>query len=160
MPTHNRFFTTPDGKMHPLGLTLVGPVVQIEIHVPLPLAEAIVREGKIVPQPIVGYGLIDTGATMVCVHEPVLKQLGLTPIAQVNSGTANGPAKQNVYPARIACPEQGWDLSLNGIAGVNLEGQTVLLNPPQPIIALLGRNILEKALLIYNGPGGFWSISL
>ncbi len=44
--------------------------------------------------------------------------------------------------------------------GVNLDGQMIPSVPPQPIIALLGRNLLEKGILIYNGVGGFWTLTL
>lgn len=105
-------------------------------------------------------GLIDTGATYTCVHEDALRQLGLKPFDIVDSGTADGPKQQNVYAARIVFPTKGWTFDLGKCVGVNTSGQVIPIDPPQPIIALLGRNLLQRGVFIYNGIGGFWTISL
>lgn len=160
MPTHNRFINGPDGKPSPQGLVILGAFFPIEVQVPPQIAELLTNNGQSVPAPISGLAMIDTGATMTCVHEPLLQQLGLKPISVVTSGTANGPAQQSVYGGRIFFPAQGWTLDLNGIVGVNLGGQIIPVPPaPQPLIALLGRNFLEHFVFIWNGPGGFWTIS-
>lgn len=97
---------------------------------------------------------------MTCVEENILTDLLLNPIGVVNTGTANGPVQQNVYPGRIVFPTKGWTFDLNQVAGVNLSGQVVNETPPKPIIALLGRNFLEKCVFIYNGTMGTWTISM
>jgi hypothetical protein len=74
-------------------------------------------------------------------------------------GTAGGQVRQHIYPARIVFPTRGWTIDFQGVVGVDLNGQVVQTNPPQPLIALIGRNILERAVFIYNGPGGFWTLA-
>lgn len=109
-----------------------------------------------------GFGLIDTGATFTCVHQPVMAELGLSPVSVATMGTANGPAEQPVYPARLVFPETGWDFDVQGLAGVNLTGQAIDFGdgkPPQPILALLGRDLLQTCVLVWNGPAAMWSIS-
>jgi len=160
MPVHNQFIFGPDNKLTSIGLRQLGAFFPIEVHVPPQIAEVMVASGKTVPNCATGIGLIDTGATLTCIHEDILLSLGLNTIGVVNSGTASGPIQCNIYPARIVFPTKGWTLDLGQAMGVNLTGQVVQTEPPQPIIALLGRNLLERSVFIYNGIGGFWTITL
>jgi len=141
-------------------MTSVGAFFPIEVHVPPAIAALLNDQNLPVPAPLSGLALIDTGATLTCVHETLLARLGLNPIGVITSGTASGPVQQNVYPARIVFPAQGWTIDLAGVAGVNLAGQQVATTPPQPIIALIGRNILQNWLMVWNGPAAFWSVAV
>ena len=163
MPIHNRFIRDRDGNLSPEALIGLGAFLNIEIHVPPAIATALTDAGSPVPAPVTGVALIDTGATITCIHEPILRdQLGLNPISVMKAGTASGPTQQNVYPARIVgTVAQSFTLDLDGVAGVNLSGQIVNTLPdPQEVVALLGRNFLSHCVLIWNGPGGFWTISI
>lgn len=161
MPTHNRFFRDAAGQLglSPGLLATVGAVLPIEIHVPPIIAQTLTDRGDPVPAPIAGMALIDTGATFTCVHEPVLQQLGLNPIGVTTSGTAAGPVQQSQYPARLVSPDQAWTFDVASVIGVDLSGQQVPLDPPQDLIALIGRNLLQYCVLVWNGPGGFWTLS-
>lgn len=97
---------------------------------------------------------------MTCVHEAVLQQLGINPIGVVTIGTASGPALQNAYPVRLDFPTTGWSFELPFVPGVDLSGQIVPLRQPQPLIVLLGRNVLENWVLVWNGPGALWTVAL
>ena len=159
MPIHNQFISAGPGQPpNPQALLEVGACLVAEVHVPPQIAEVLEKEGTPVPASQSGIALIDTGATISCVHEPLLADLGLKPVGVVNSGTAAGPIQQSLYMARLIFPVIGWTVDLQ-VAGVDLTGQTPPLDPPQPIIALLGRNLLSQALLIWNGPGGFWTFA-
>ena len=160
MPTHSQFIKDENGNPSPQGLTHTGPYFPIEVHVPPQIADSLTKAGQPVPASISGLGLIDTGATLTCIHKNVLENLELNPIDVVTSGTANGPAQQNVYPARITFPTKGWTLDLGKAIGVDLSGQTIMKDPPEPIIALLGRNLLQHWIFIYNGPGSYWSVAM
>ena len=162
MPVYSHFIRDPrnNNLPNPAGLATLGAFFPIEVHVPPQIAQVLSAQGQAVPPPIAGLAIIDTGATMTCVHEPLLTQLGLNPISVVQAGTANGPVQQSVYPGRIIFPAQGWTIDLSGVAGVDLTGQFVPLNPRQPLVALLGRNILQHWLFIWNGPGGYWTVSM
>jgi hypothetical protein len=87
----------------------------------------------------------------------MLTSLGLNPVGVVASGTAAGPTRQSLYVARLTFPMLGWAGDLQ-VAGVDLTGQQVATSPPQPIVALLGRNLLQNWMLVWNGSGGVWSI--
>ena len=122
MPTHNKFYRHPTtGDLNPAGLMVMGAFLQVAIHVPPAIANDLAAKNEPVPSPVSGVALIDTGATMTCVHESILKdQLGLHPISVITVGTASGRTQQNVYPARIVTTEQNITLDLDGVAGVDL----------------------------------------
>ena len=104
--------------------------------------------------------LIDTGASITCVHEPILQRLQLNPISVSLFGSAHGQVQQSIYPARIVFPIWGGlTIDFSGVAGVDLTGQSVQTTPPQDVICLIGRNLLERFVFVYNGPGGFWTIA-
>jgi hypothetical protein len=159
MPIHNQFIRDLSGNLSSPGLVNLGAFSPIEIHIPPQIAQIITNSGQPMPNCVTGVALIDTGASSTCVHEPILRGLGLNPVGVVNTGTAGGPQQQNVYPVRIVCPTQGWALDLGRAIGVDLTGQILNKVPPEPIIALLGRDLLQDWVFIYNGPGGFWTIS-
>ena len=76
----------------------------------------------------------------------------------VTVGTAGGPSQQSSYPAKISFPGTplpGCDLPR--AVGVNLAGQ---IAAGVPLLALIGRDFLASAVLVYNGPSGMFSLSL
>lgn len=158
MPVHNHFVRDSSGNISAGALAIVGPFCPIEIHVPPAIAQILSNTGQPMPNCVTGMALIDTGATSTCVHEQILIGLGLNPVGIVNLGTANGPTQQNVYPLRIICPTQGWKFDIGSAIGVNLTGQVLNVIPPVPIIALLGRDILQHWIFVYNGPLGLWTV--
>ena len=160
MPIRNRMITDSSGQPSADGLRITGVFFPVEIQVPPAIAKVLTDEGKPVPQPRAGVGLVDTGASNTCVHESVLKDLGINPVGVRPMGTAAGEVSQNVYPVRIAFPGENWTFDITGAAGVDLTGQQILTDPPQELIALLGRDLMASWLLIYNGPGGYWTISV
>jgi hypothetical protein len=159
---YNHFMTTTPAPVpvHPDGLVIAGAYFPIEVHVPTPIADALAQSGRPIPPPQVGLAILDTGATMTAVHEPALTALSLQPVNTVNMGTANGPTVQNVYAARIYFPTVGWNVELQQVVGANLSGQVIPLQPPQPMICLLGRNTLRDWVVVWNGPGGFWTVAV
>ncbi len=131
----------------------------VEIHVPPEIAAVLTDNGEAVPAPKAGVGLLDTGASGCCVDDSLLQQLNLNPVGRQKTLTANGPAEQNVYVARIIFPTKGWTLDLR-LIGVDLTGQFAQEVPPKPIIALLGRDFLERGVFIYNGSAGYWTVTI
>lgn len=162
MPVHNNFLLDQSGSIgNPAALAQHGALIAVEIHVPQVIAEVLAADNKPIPAPSAGVALIDTGATMTCVHEAVLTGLGLNPVGAIRSGTAAGQVQQSVYPCRLVFPAQGWTLDIaGGVVGVDLAGQVASLDPPQPIVALIGRNAMTGWVFVWNGPGGFWTIAL
>jgi hypothetical protein len=162
MPTHNNFSFAPGrGGMlqpSPQALAAVGPLIQIRIELPSALAANLLAASQPIPNPVDGLALIDTGATITSVHSVILTGLGINPVGVANVGTAGGPQQQSTYPARFSFPGTslpGFDLAQ--VIGCDLTGQTVLNQ--QPLIGLIGRDILARAVLVYNGSAGMFSLS-
>lgn len=139
-------------------LTAAGAFTNVDIDLPQQVAASVMAGGQTAPPSVSGVALVDTGATLTCVHEALLTGLGLNPTGAVTSGTAAGPTQQSMYFARLTFPQLGWTGELP-VAGVDLTGQQVGTTPPQSIVALLGRNLLQNWMLVWNGPGGMWSIA-
>ena len=130
----------------------IGPVIQVQVEVPTPLAFALQRSGKPIPPPATGMALIDTGATRSAVDETVITALGVQPIGVVRVGTAGGMVDQSLYSAKFSFPGSNLpSMEFAQLTGVNLQGHVVPhLNVP--LIALIGRDILSQFVMIYNGP--------
>jgi hypothetical protein len=164
MPIANFGFAVPGAAAavvgHPQGLAAVGLVIPVEIHIPATLAAQLQQAQQPVPPPQTGYALVDTGAGMTSCHDAALRALGLNPVGQQSFGTANGPVQQYLYPANIRLPAQNWGFDLATVAGADLTGQIIPLNPPQQLLVLIGRDLLSNMTLHWNGPAGVCTLSL
>lgn len=89
---------------------------------------------------------------MTCIDNEVAQQLSLPAIDIVEMSSASQVTKQPVYPARFDLI--GWNITLNAPRTVG----AALKN--QGIIALLGRDLLQHCILIYNGITGSISLSI
>ena len=132
--------------------------MQVEISVAAALAEYLTQQGTTLPKPVIGWALVDTGATNTAIDEGVATQLGLAPNDVVTLATADGERHAGVYACRIrfASPSIP-DIDASRATGVNLAGQDL---DGKPIIALVGRDVLSRCVLVYNGTLGQFSISV
>jgi len=144
----------------PLALQAVGPVMPLQVEIPTALASALQQAGQPIPGPILGFALIDTGASVSAVDVSVVQRLGVQPIGVTNVGGVTGVAQQPTYPARFVFPGTAFPpIEFGMLLGAPLSG----LQPaglPGPLIALLGRELLQHFILIYNGPGAMFSVAL
>jgi predicted aspartyl protease len=138
---------TDDGT----GLQLEGPKVAIEIAVPTVLAEFLARNGMAVPPARSGFALIDTGASITAVDEQVVASLGIQPIGRMKLSTPSQSRSAWLYAARLTCS----GVAIPPLEVLDIVGCTL---QPQGFIALLGRNFLRKVVLVYDGPGGFFTL--
>ena len=132
-------------------LATAGPRISVEVRVPTALEQYLTAHGQLIPSPVSGTALIDTGATTSCVDSTTIQSLGVNPVNQVNSGTAGGPFLQYVYPAKFFLPNIQLTMEFSQAVGANLTGTG--------IIALLGRDILARMVFIYSGLSGRISVS-
>ena len=155
MPIFNRLYRRPDGELSPEALQAVGAFLNVEVRIPEALAKLLASRNEPQPQPEEGIALVDTGASKTCVHEPILKKLGVSPIGLITTGTAGGQFQKPLYPAHLSFPGERLEAEIASVIAVDLTGQKIR---DKPIIALIGRDMLALTLFIYNGPGGFFSI--
>lgn len=129
-------------------ITVGGPMLDIRIGVSDARAHALRKSGQPVPPPVPIRGLIDTGASSSAVDPSVLTALGIPPtgtISVLTPSTGNQPHTCEQYDVEMVLVHP--DLSLR-MAALPVIG-SVLAN--QGFHALLGRDILEKCLFVYNG---------
>lgn len=161
MPVYNHFSlqVTPQGnQINPNVLITTGPIIPVEISIPTALAESFTKSNTPIPQPKSGWVLIDTGATTSCVDDDVITQLGVNPIGRSKIQNSGGEQEVNIFPAHMRFPNiQNFELEFASAIGVNIQAQKV---NDQPIIALLGRDILSKCVLVYNGTLGMFTLCL
>lgn len=126
-------------------------MVGVQIEVPEALAKQLASAGKPIPTPVTGMALIDTGATMTAVDSGVVTALGVNPVGVVAVGTAGGPTSQPVYPIRLQIQGVGLVINFSSVTGAPLK--------PMNLVALLGRDVLTRMILIYDGPSSEYTLS-
>jgi len=154
MPIFTRHWVNPTTKLVDAAmLQRQGPVLQVEVSIPEALAKSYVQDGKPIPPPLIGFALIDTGASITGVDLGKLTTLGLTPISVADIGTPSGPSnKMGVYACQIAFPGTPIPTrQFNTVTGSQLE--------PMGYLALIGRDVLSDFQLVYNGVDGFWTLA-
>lgn len=116
---------------------------------------ALKRTGQPIPPLVPIRALIDTGASCTCLDPSVVTALNLTPTGSVSvntPSTGTTPHTADQYDVGLAIPI-GTPLILRTIPVVASE----LL--PQGFHALIGRDILEQCLFVYNGKDGFFTLA-
>lgn len=133
------------------GLRMVGPVIQVSLTIEDNAGKGLMSQGKALPTPVTGVGLIDTGATGTCIDDDVAKKLGLPVIDVGKMSSATHPDEPcNIYPVKIQLPT--FAVNVTRAMGAKLASIG--------LVALIGRDILEKCTFYYNGPSGQITLSI
>jgi predicted aspartyl protease len=148
---------TPNGSLVAVppafGLAHYGPRLQITVGLAQPIAEELQKAGKPVPEPISGQALIDTGASATCIDDEAARKMQLPVIGRVTMASATHESiEKNVYPIHIQVIGANIAFGVAGAAGVDLKAQDLL--------ALIGRDVLSQAILVYNGADGTFAFAL
>jgi len=157
MPVYEGEFRTKAGEPGPAGLRRFGPVLPVEIAIPSALSKFLSARNQQIPAPRTGLALIDTGATRSCVDSQVISSLGVNPIGITSLGTASGRSQHHLYPAKFSFPAMKFEVEFGAVVGVDLSGQGT---GKMQIIALIGRDVLSRCILIYHGTKGSFSLAL
>jgi len=129
-----------------------GPLVRVSITLEENFAQTVVQSGLQLPGPLVGWGLIDTGASHTCIDEAAARRMGLPVIDVVGIASASeAEVQRNVYPIQVEVVGFPIRLQAPRAIGAELEGQGY--------IALLGRDVLQLCTIFYNGPAGEITLS-
>jgi predicted aspartyl protease len=136
-------------QQHGRTLTGSGALVSVEISIPTALKEHLSSKGLAIPAPQAGFALIDTGAFATAVDQTVFDALGVSQIDKIKTSTPHGEAESPVYPANVSFPGLNvTDMPMERVIGVNLKWKTV---EDKEVIMLLGRDLLQYFLMVYNG---------
>ena len=146
-----------DGRTIPVpaqvALTQRGPIVQVTVSIGHAIAQQILQQGGTLPPPVSGLALIDTGATSTCVDDGAAQTLHLPAIDVVTIASAShSSTEQNVYP--ISVEVVGLPIAINAPRAIGAP-----LNS-QGLLVLIGRDLLQHCVLVYNGITGSFSLSI
>lgn len=134
-------------------LLALGPRVQITISPTQDQVKFLVDSGGSVPAPVSGLAMIDTGASITCIDTDAAAGAGL---AVVDSGPMSSATHPNeivpIYAGVMLILGFPHDFHTNRAYGATLQGQG--------LIALIGRDVLSSAILVYNGPDDSFSLSI
>ena len=114
--------------------------------------QALTQRGIQVPNAVNGFALIDTGAGGTCVDQQAATKAGLPIIDKTMMRSASHTEHEvPVFAGKLVIP-QFIDINLEYALGANLGGEN--------LIALIGRDLLQSAVLVYNGTDGTVSLSI
>ena len=106
--------------------------------------------GQVIPRPLLLRGQLDNGSNITCVAARVLHHFGLLPRYYTTTTTTVGGAQVGVYEVSFSIPQQG---TLTGPLLV-LDYLQVMewVDPPEGVEVLVGLDVLERLLMIHDGP--------
>ena len=146
MPVYNRRFITRDTEAtpNPQHLRVTGPRIPVQVALPSAVAKIIEEQEQPIPPAVAGFALIDTGASISAVDEDIVINLGLHPIDEIEVRTPAGKSIHKVFPVRFIFEGNPLpEVSLIFAVGCKLQ--------PQGFVVLLGRDLLQSYIFIYNG---------
>jgi len=146
---------TPEGKVFQVppavALQQRGPVIPVAVTIEQNMGKSLLQQGKSVPTKT-GLALIDTGASQSCIDEQAAKELGL-PVVNVGKMTSASHEQHpcNLYPVQFSIPP-ALTFQAPHAMGAKLAVQGLL--------AIIGRDVLQHCLMVYNGGIGQITISI
>lgn len=128
-----------------------GPIIPVQVGIPASLKAQLEAQGQSAPVPEEIPALIDTGASITAISIPTAERLQLPVTGSVQIGGATGVAQQPVYGAFLRVTDPFVEYDPIRLAGANLSGV--------PFQMLIGRDVLCKMLLAYDGKRGRFSLT-
>ncbi len=134
-----------------------GPIIDVVILPSAHRLEALQKKNMPLPNYQLGTFLIDTGASNTCIDESLLSPLDLTPtgVSYMQTPSTNGrPVAFSQYDVQILIPSNSSPSSDNK-SYIPFHSQSLCVGSShflsQGIHGLIGRDVLEKCILVYNG---------
>jgi hypothetical protein len=128
-----------------------GPVVNAAVFLTQGRRDAVTASGGELPTIQVVRALVDTGASITSIDPQVFETLGLTPtglLDMVTPSTGAGVHTTDTYDVDFLIGAANGETPLQ-ITNLRVCASQLFLN--QGINALIGRDILSKCLMVYNG---------
>lgn len=142
-----------------LNIDPAGPVVNAGVSVSAGRKDALLAAGLPVPTMRVIRALVDTGASFTSIEPGVLQALGLTPTGTmdiVTPSTGQGVHTTDTYDIDFLIGPANQDEIPLSIPNLRVGASELYLR--QGIHALIGRDILKRCILIYNGAPNTFSL--
>jgi predicted aspartyl protease len=129
-----------------------GILINVEIGIDNATAEALRATAQPIPNPITCQAPIDTGSSILAIDQSIAQKLGLVKRGIYFAHTANGQRQCNLYAVSLSFPAT--NLKSHNV----LQASEVDLSA-QPFKCLIGRDVLSKWHLHYNGESGAVSVA-
>ena len=133
-------------------LAAQGIILNIAIGVDVFTADALRALGQPVPNPFLCQALLDTGASTLALDRSIAQSLGLARRGVVINHTANGLRQSNLYAVSLLFPA-------TSLRSYNLLRASEVDLSTQPFKCLIGRDVLSRWHVHYNGQTGAVSIA-
>ncbi len=133
-----------------------GPLIDVLFFPSDPLADALREAGRPVPLPVVVPALLDTGSARTLIDPTIVDQLriepaGLTRLQTATTGTAYGVRQTFDVGFRWGAPQVSLVSGCHQVIASDLGSLGVR--------ALIGRDLLNRCHLVYNGPHDEFTLS-
>ncbi len=127
-----------------------GPLIEVTFGL-VPAAIKVLQDaGEPIPSPVKATAMIDTGASGTAVKAGLLAPLGLHPVGVVPVNTPTGSGVPcATYAVQLVLPNGFVDVTV--IEAGPLGGQNIQ--------ALIGRDVLQHGIFIYQGPSQQFTLS-
>jgi hypothetical protein len=137
-------------------LYIDGPLIEVLITAPFPLVSYL-ADNDLPPYAVAsGMALVDTGAAVSVVEESAMTTLGIPHIDTISTQTAHGVAEMRRYNSSVSFP------------GLQLQHVPLMLAPGGfirtqttdggDVVMLLGRDLLRRLNVTYDGPNSRMTI--
>lgn len=133
-------------------LAVKGIVLNVEVGVDLATADLLRALGQPIPNPITCQALLDTGASVLAIDQTISQKLNLARRGINITHTANGPRQCDLYAVSLVFPATALK-SFNVVQAIEVNLST------QPFKCLIGRDVLSRWHVHYNGESGVISIA-
>jgi len=132
----------------------MGPQIRVDVLPPSIVQKWAKNQNINVPTAPNQAALLDTGASVTGIDEDLLKKLNYPPIGTANLSSPSGSSQTLVYVVMLVIPSRSAHNFPTNIPRIRIDNvravSVKLTNKPYKI--LLGRDIISKMVMIYNGP--------
>ena len=139
-------------------LTQQAPIVVMLVGVSAARQQALTAAGQPLPAPQNIRAMIDTGASHTCIDPMVFTALGLQPTGStpmLTPSTGPTPIDADTYDVSILIPNG----AQQGLLIPNMAVSASELFVAQGFHALIGRDILQRCVLTYNGASAIFTLA-
>jgi hypothetical protein len=143
---HTRYSRTADGMVLDVLVGLDGQRMA-----------GLVAAGQPLPPPLLVRAQIDSGSTISCIATRVVAHFNLARFQGHTTQTIAGSSNVNLYEVSLSIPR-----SASLPAPLLVEDRLVVMELPHPLAnveALIGLDLLDKLLLINDGPRGDFTLA-
>ncbi|HTA76756.1 MAG TPA: retroviral-like aspartic protease family protein [bacterium] len=134
-----------------------GPLFDVVLNVSYPYLQQLKANGSPVPSMVPARALLDTGASGTVVDPSIIQKLAISPKGTgqfITPSTANVPHQAYTYDIALFLNHQGYSKPFLTLPVAELK------LAHQGFEVLIGRDVLDKCLFIYDGPSRIFTLSI